>query len=182
LPQRFVGGLQNIGLIAGVTMSDVIRSIQWQYSLEIEILRRTLAQAMAIMDAPLGNVQLVDWRKGELEIIAQFGFAREFLERFRCVRMEDGSACGRALLLRQPVVIADVECDTGFAPYRAIARNAGFRSVQSTPIASRSGAIFGMISTHWPTPGKPSAESMQELGTLASEAAGAIVRCRIVSA
>jgi GAF domain-containing protein len=163
-------------------MSDVIRSIQWRFSQEIEILRRTLAQAMAIMDAPLGNVQLVDWQKGELEIVAQFGFTREFLERFRRFRMEDGSACGRALLLREPVVIADVECDSGFAPYRAIARSAGFRSVQSTPIASRSGAIFGVISTHWPTPGKPSPESVQELRTLASEVADAIVRCRIVSA
>ena len=46
----------------------------------------------------LGNVQLIDWTVGYLEIVAYQGFSDEFLHCFWRVSQLDGSACGRAHL------------------------------------------------------------------------------------
>src|SRR5690242_16903328 len=64
-----------------------------------------------------------------LEIVAYQGFSDEFLHCFRRVSQLDGSACGRALLLRRTVAIADVLEANSFASYRGVAERAGFRSV-----------------------------------------------------
>lgn len=45
-------------------------------------------------------------------------------------------------------MIKDVEADPAYAPLRAIARAAGYRAVQSTPLVGPDGAILGMLSTH----------------------------------
>jgi GAF domain-containing protein len=102
------------------------------YTLE-EVAQWTLRHARRVTHASLGNVQLIDWTVGYLEIVAYQGFSDEFLHCFRRVSQLDGSACGRALLLRRTVAIADVLEDDSFASYRGVAERAGFRSVQSTP-------------------------------------------------
>jgi hypothetical protein len=40
-----------------------------------------------------------------------------------------------------------VELDKPFAPFREIAREAGYRSVQSTPLVTGDGTPLGMVST-----------------------------------
>jgi hypothetical protein len=79
-----------------------------------------LDDAIALLGAEYGNVQLIMGQ--DLVITAQRGLPREFLETFRRVRRGDGSACGRALLLDQPVVIPDVQMDRQFTAFREIAR------------------------------------------------------------
>jgi len=37
-----------------------------------------LRTALETMQTPLGNVQLIEWKKGYLEIVAQSGFKQEF--------------------------------------------------------------------------------------------------------
>jgi PAS domain S-box-containing protein len=110
--------------------------------------RVLLKSSMEITGADKGNIQLLNKATGKLEIRAQSGFGEAFLEYFREVDARDGAACGKALSSRRRVIIEDVETDADFAPHRAIAAEAGFRSVQSTPIVGRSGELLGVLSTH----------------------------------
>jgi hypothetical protein len=48
-----------------------------------------------------------------------------------------------------------VSIDPGFEPHREIAAAAGFRAVQSTPLADRMGRVIGVVSTHYPCPYSP---------------------------
>ena len=54
------------------------------YTLE-EVAQWTLRHARRVTHASLGNVQLIDWTVGYLEIVAYQGFSDEFLHCFRRV-------------------------------------------------------------------------------------------------
>lgn len=140
-----------------------------------------LDQALTVADARMGDVQLVQWGKSPiLEIVHHRGFEDEFLNCFRSVSMTDPSACGRALMLRRTIVIDDVLTDDEFAPFRDVALRAGFRSVQSTPLLSSSGAFYGVLSTHAPEPRRPSDQQLAALQSIAQAAADAIVKQRVI--
>lgn len=141
-------------------------------------LERLLSASLAATGASMGNVQLMDWHTGRLTIANQRGFGRSFLECFRTVDARDGSACGRAVRDRRPVVIEDVMRDCEFAPYRRIADEAGFRAVQSTPLISTSGAFLGVVSTHFSAPHRPTAGEMLAVGCAADAEANAIIARR----
>jgi len=119
-----------------------------------------LRDTIAFLGAEYGNVQLS--MGDDLVIVAQHGLTEPFLRTFKRVKKEDGSACGRALRLRQPVVIRDVEKDAEFATFLQDARTAGFRAVQSTPLATRDD-LLGIVSTHFANVHEP---TQIELGTL----------------
>jgi len=65
--------------------------------------------------------------------------------------------------------------DIEFASCRAIACCAGFRAVQSTPTVSSSGALIGILSTHFPSLRGPSDATMAALKLSARAAADAII-------
>ena len=119
----------------------------WRARTLSEGLEVMLSATIELLGADRGNVQLLDG--GVLRIAAQRGFKEDFLEFFREVSAEDDSACGRALRSGERIVIDDVEADLPFEPLRPIARAAGYRGVQSTPLMARDGRPLGMISTHW---------------------------------
>jgi CheY-like chemotaxis protein len=144
------------------------------------ILDCVLDGGLELTDANLGNVKLVDQRKGYLTIAAQRGFHREFLDFFHRANVDDNlSICGRALRERR-AIISDVMLDEEFAPWRAVAERAGFRSLQSTPIISGSGALLGIVSTHFSIPHQPTESEMNAVRLLANLAASAIVRMRVL--
>jgi GAF domain-containing protein len=107
--------------------------------------RTILSDIVALHGAEFGNVQLAAGDK--LIIVAEHGLRAPFLLAFREVRTTDGCACGRAWQTGEPVIVADVELDKPFAPFREIAREAGYRSVQSTPLVTGDGTPLGMVST-----------------------------------
>jgi GAF domain-containing protein len=114
-----------------------------------------LNDVVALHGAEYGDLQLAVG--DELIIVAQRGLSASFLRTFRRVRKDDGCACGRAFRLGKTVVVADVETDPEYAAFRSDAESAGYRSVQSTPLVTRSGSVLGMVSTmfvdvHEPTP------------------------------
>lgn len=115
------------------------------------VLPRVLEAALSLTGADFGNIQLVEPATGALRIVAQSGFSTEFLEYFAAVD-DAHSACGRAARECSQIVIADVGTDPDFAPHLDIAASAGFRTVQSTPLADQSGRLVGMVSTHFRLP------------------------------
>ena len=141
-------------------------------------LENILERGLELTGATLGNVQLMDWNGGWLEIAAQRGFDDEFLTFFRRVRAADGSACGRALRAGEPIVIEDVTADAEFAFCRNVMLRAGVRAVQSTPLISSSGALVGVLSTHFPVPHRPAVDQMGAVAALARLAATAIIQQR----
>ena len=106
-----------------------------------------LDDVMALHGAEFGSLQFLVG--DELLLVAHRGFRDPFLKTFQRVNKDDGCVCGRALRKRRTVVVADVETDTEYAPFRDVARGAGYRSVQSTPLFLKSGAFMGVVSTHF---------------------------------
>lgn len=117
-----------------------------------------LADVVALHGAEFGNVQLA--AEGKLIIVAEHGFRAPFLFAFDEVEAADGCACGRALQTGEQIIVADVELDPSYAPYRHIAREAGYRSVQSTPLIATDGTRLGMVSTHFANQYVPTAIEM----------------------
>ena len=115
---------------------------------------RALEEAIGLLDADLGNIQLAHPRSGALRIVAQAGFNANFLDHFANGDVE-GSACGRAAGRRAQVVIADVNADAGFEPHRRIAADSRFRAVQSTPLLDADAAVVAVFSTHFREPHRP---------------------------
>jgi PAS domain S-box-containing protein len=142
------------------------------------LLEEVLDATMALQDADLGNIQLYNPETRALKIVVQRGFQQEFLEHFRTVR-GTATACGRAMELRERVIIEDVETDSEFAPHRHTAASAGFRAVQSTPLFSRRGEFLGVLSTHFRRPHRPSVRDLRFTDLYARHAADVIERERL---
>lgn len=116
------------------------------------ILGPILTEALTVSRSEKGNIQLFDVASGCLTIEAQHGFDAAFLSTFKSVTAENGCACGRAIRLRKPVVIPDIDLDEAYAPNREAAARAGYRSVVSLPLIDNGEKIVGVISVHRPTP------------------------------
>src|SRR5262249_4273904 len=61
---------------------------------------------------------------------------------------------------------------------RPVARAAGYRAVQSTPLISRDGRPLGMLSTHFRSVHRPAEQDLRRLDLYVRQAAGFIERCR----
>ncbi len=118
------------------------------------LLPRVLDGALSLMAADFGTIQLVDPVSGSLWLVTQSGFGPEFLDYFAMVA-DEHSACGRVAKRCAQTVIADVTTDPGFAPHRGVAAAAGYRAVQSTPLADYAGRLVGVVSTYYRRPQRP---------------------------
>ena len=137
------------------------------------LLPRMLDGALSLTGADFGTVQLLDPATGSLRLVTQSGFDPGFLDYFAVVD-DDHSACGRASAQGAQVVIADVDADPGFAPHRGMAAAAGFRAVQSTPLADDTGHLVGVVSTHFRRPHPPPALDLRIMELYADIAGAAI--------
>lgn len=116
------------------------------------VLPHILGEAMSLMGAERGNIQLRDPSDGSLVLVTQSGFGAEFLDQFAVV--DDGrSVCGLAARRCAQAVAPDVRDDPDYASHQSVFSTAGVRAVQSTPLLDHAGHMIGMISTHWPQPG-----------------------------
>ena len=88
------------------------------------------------------------------------------------------SSCALALRCGQRAIIADYEQWPELAGTEELEafRRTGIRAAQTTPLVSRSGALLGMISTHWRHPHHPSERDLRLLDILARQAADLLER------
>jgi PAS domain S-box-containing protein len=170
---------------------EQLRESQLQLALEVDSMRRlhelvnrllgcddlqtcleeVLDAALALMEAELGNVRLLDPATRQLRIAAQRGFGAEYLEHFSSVGANSGEVCARAAQQRKRVIVEDMQTDLQFASYRATAAAEGFRGVQSTPIMSRRGELLGVLSTYFRDPQRPSERALRMIDLYARQAA-----------
>jgi hypothetical protein len=121
----------------------------------------------------------MDWETGTLKIGAHEGLPDDFLEVFATVRLDDRSACGRAIRERRQIVVEDVQLDPAYGPYVKLANQSGFRAVQSTPLISHNDALVGVVSTHFSVPHRPSNNTLHEMRRAGQLCANAIIRDKV---
>jgi PAS domain S-box-containing protein len=149
----------------------------WRKQSINEGLSEMLVASIDLLGADKGNVQLLDPERQVLTIVVQRGFEKEFLDFFREVSIQDDTACGRTLRSGERTIIEDVEADPPYAPFRQIAKRAGYRAVQSTPLIGRAGKPLGMLSTHFRSIHRPTEQDLRRLDLYARQAADFIERC-----
>jgi GAF domain-containing protein len=121
-----------------------------------------LDDVIALLGAEYGNVQLAC--DGDLLLVEQRGFAEHFLSAFHSVSIRDAmTVCARSARARKQVVVPDIRLDPEYASLMAIADQAGYRAVQSTPLFTSNGMLIGVLSTHFRNPRTPTAMEMQAL-------------------
>ncbi len=145
---------------------------------ELEPLLQEIMDAAAeIVGAAMGTLQLLEG--DSLRIVAHRGHRGPFLEFFASAEAR-ASVCGEAMKQGQRVIVEDVESSPLFAgtPSLPILREAGVRSVQSTPLLSRDGALLGILTTQWSAPHVPDERDLWRLDVLARQAADLIEHAR----
>lgn len=149
------------------------RLAQWRMRPDSSLLERVIRNAVKATGAHMGNIQLLDGA-GNLEIAAQYGFQREFLDYFAVVNDVDTS-CGSALKKARRVIVEDVTKSPIFRgkPTGATLLRAGVRSTYSTPIVVR-GKIRGMVSTHRKIAWRPDVEELWRIDGFVADAASVI--------
>jgi GAF domain-containing protein len=78
------------------------------------------------------------------------------------------------LHLGQQTVVEDVEIDTQYAPFRSVARAAGYRAVVSTPMMDVEGQTVGILSTHFASAYRPTDQQLHRLSRFAQRSADVI--------
>jgi PAS domain S-box-containing protein len=162
--------------VEALTRLNEASSRLWHMSDLEEGLREILRSALALLGSDKGIVQLLG-ADGLLRLAAHDGFEQPFLDAFGEVSPNDPACSGRALRTGGRVIIEDVEADEDFAPLREVARAAGYRAVQSTPIVNRDGRWLGMITTHFRSPHRPTEQSLRLLDLYVRQAADFMDRC-----
>ncbi len=145
------------------------------------VLDEVVETAIAITRADMGNLQLLDPGTGVLRIAAQRGHEQGWLDFFSAVEEGLGASCGLALTSGARVIVEDVARSPVFVgtPALEVQLSAGIRAVQSTPLLSSSGALVGMLSTHFRVPTTPDEADLKLLDLLARQTADVLDRQRL---
>jgi PAS domain S-box-containing protein len=117
---------------------------------------------------------------GGLRLLGHRGLSEQAAKRWEWVAPSARTACGQALRTRQRVAVPDVRNCEFMAGTEdlEVFLSGGIRAVQSTPLLSRSGALLGVVSTHWRAPHELSASQTRTLDILGRMAADLIERLR----
>jgi two-component system CheB/CheR fusion protein len=132
----------------------------------------TLDATIEIGNAKRGNLQLLR-PDGTLEIAAQRGFRKPFLDFFSQVSAEADSACGEALVTGQRVIVEDVRTSKLFKGKDSleVMLDAGAYACISVPLMTRGKRLVGVLSIHYPEPHSPDERVLLRLDVLARQAA-----------
>ncbi|MGH9323720.1 MAG: hybrid sensor histidine kinase/response regulator, partial [Vicinamibacteria bacterium] len=124
-----------------------------------------------------GNLQLVEKNTGALKNTVSRGFPEAFLESLDHIHA-GGAACGEARNESRRVLVEDVASSPIFSGTASleVLLQAGVRSVQSTPLVSRSGRVLGVLSTSSRKTGRPDEGALRLLDSLVREIADLVER------
>jgi GAF domain-containing protein len=114
-------------------------------------LLQVLDVAIGLTGADMGTLQRFDERADCLTIVASRGFSTEALTFFGVVRRDTNTTCAAALMRRMRVFVEDVSTSYLFVGTRELdmLRAGGIAAVQSTPLISSNGHLWGVITTHF---------------------------------
>ena len=149
-----------------------------------ELYGKIVDAAVSITRSQFGTMQLLcpkddpSGHGGELQLLYHQGLSPEAAGFWQWVSPRAYSSCTQALKFGQRAIIPDFETWDEIAGTEDLLafRRTGIRSAQTTPLLSRSGALLGMISTHWTYPHEPSQRDLRLLDILARQAADLLER------
>jgi PAS domain S-box-containing protein len=125
--------------------------------------------------ADFGLLTLYDPASKSLRPVASIGFHDAALQLLSEMAADPKSGdCGNALATRERVVVHDIETDSRFKEFHALALSLGFRSVHSTPILTGADEAIGVLSVYFQLPRRPTEVEMQLADLCARHAADAI--------
>lgn len=141
------------------------------------MLQEVVDAAAASVGAEQGTLQLLEGRS--LRVVAHRGHKAPFLKFHESAEIV-ASPCGQAVRRGERMVVPDVEKSELFAgtKWLAVLRAAGVRSMQSTPMVSRSGKLVGVLSTHWEKVHRPDEHELSLIDLLVRQAADSIEMAR----
>lgn len=118
-------------------------------------------------------VELLGAEKGNIQLLGpESPLSRE-------VSAADDFLCAKALRSGQRIIIEDIETDAAYAPYRAAARAAGYRSLVSTPLLSADGEPVGLVATYFRSIHRPSEQELRRFDLYLRQANDFIERCKL---
>lgn len=168
------------GEVAGAQTLQSISTRLISESTQESLLELVLDAALELMGADSASLQMLEPDRETLTLIGWRNMHPDAVAYWRRVSLGSTTSCGHALRDHTRIVIPDVEtCDfmAGTDDLRET-RRCGVRSVQSTPLQARSGALLGMLSTHWRRPHVPTDHDFRLFDVLARQAADLIERTR----
>jgi signal transduction histidine kinase/CheY-like chemotaxis protein/PAS domain-containing protein len=136
------------------------------------LMRSQFASMQALETGPDGAA--------ELRLLAHRGFNARGVKAWSRVGLDSSTTCGEALRTVRRCIVEDVSSSAllkGTLDLLTYLEN-GIRSVQTTPLVSRTGRLVGMLSTHWDRPHHPPEGDLRNLDILARQAADLIERKR----
>ncbi|MFN6561326.1 MAG: chemotaxis protein CheB [Nostoc sp. ChiSLP01] len=143
----------------GCSLSEIPSNNTTSFSTKLQIspilqdaLFSLLDRAIAMHRTDMGYIHLFEQQSCTLELLVQRGFDPGSFNYFRTLNITDNSPCISAVRAGESIIVEDVETDPIFSSHRAIAKAAGYRAVQSTPLTSGSGSLVGVLSTHFRQP------------------------------
>lgn len=142
---------------------------------------KILDAAVGINRADFASIQMLYPKRGdggELLLLAYRGYTPESAAAWKWIGADHATTCGIAFRTGKRCTVPDVEKCDWLAGTKDLAfyRQSGVRSLQSTPLISRSGKKLGMISTGWKRVHKPPPRDLRLVDLLARQAADVIER------
>lgn len=171
------------GLDATLRLQEISTLLIQESNLD-SLYHRILDAAVDLMSSDMASMQMFDPERSELQLLAWKGFHPQSAIFWDRVRLNSGCSCGAALAAGRRIIVPDVETSEFIVgtPDADEYRRSGIRTVQSTPLLSRSGQILGMISTHWRELHRPSERAFGLFDVLARQAADLIERSKAEAA
>jgi two-component sensor histidine kinase len=139
---------------------------------------KILEVGILIARAEKGTLQLFDKPSRCLQIVAQKGFGKPFIDFIQSVRKD--ACCGAAMQSGARVIVSDVVTNAIFVGQTSqeLLLAEQVRAVISTPLVSSKGHTLGMLSTHFKEPHEPQSRELHLLDLLARLAADYLERKR----
>lgn len=131
-------------------------------------LEDVLSTAITALGTSMGNIQL--YRDGLLHLFAQRGFKQDYLDYFFRINEYQGTICGRAVELRQRMIVENIQTDPEYKAYWQMAFNSGFYGVVVTPLINGEGRLLGLLSAYFDHPHTPTKEDLRLLDFYARKA------------
>jgi hypothetical protein len=107
--------------------------------------------AIGLTGADMGTLQRFDEDGDCLELVASRGFSSQALSFFGIVRRDTNSSCAAAFTRRMRVFVENLATSYLYVGTREldVLSADGVAAVQSTPLISSSGRLWGVLSTHF---------------------------------
>jgi PAS domain S-box-containing protein len=134
------------------------------------MLRQVLDASVELLRAQKGIVQIYEPADETIKVVAQVGFTADFVRQFASVPVASDFVSTVALRQKQRVIVEDFATDPTFAHLRAGGAPHGIVAAQSTPLFAGNGEVFGVLSTHFGEPHRPSESELRLLDLYAHQA------------